>query len=195
MVTHAFLDVLHAYFAIRLDPKRHVLSIGIFTKGPRQIAVEIIVEVAEERPHAGIAIATATEVRSSIGPLPREIGISTLIPSHQASIANDILRVVEVGLLVLGVGINALRIDFLTREETTDTALVSMSTDGIVGNALSHPHHAIELLLGHESLVATRAHHLEDPSLVGVADGEGLTFRVIAVELNERGHHGNGFTS
>ena len=63
-----------------------------------------------------------------------------------------------------------------------------MSADHVVGDAQGHPHGASLLYLA----VAGGAHHLHDPGLVGVADGEGLTLGVVAILLRERGHHVDG---
>ena len=56
-----------------------------------------------------------------------------------------------------------------------------MSTDGIVGNTECHPYHRLA--------TRTAAHHLHNPRLVGVADGECLTLGVISVSLGKCSHH------
>ena len=65
-----------------------------------------------------------------------------------------------------------------------------MGGNGIVGDADSHPDGTAGLLRA----VRTTAHHLEHPGLVLVGHGEGLTLGVIAVLLDERGHHLQGLT-
>ena len=201
MVAHTFLDVLYAHLAVGLNPKGHVFGIGILAKCPGKIAVETVIEVAEERPDACIAIATAAKVGCCIGPFPREVLVGTLVPTHQAGIAHDVFRVVERGSVVglhttlLHFGIKAFGIDLLTREETTDTALVGVSANGIVGHTLGHPNNTIELLACVQSLVAARSHHLENPRFVGIADGKGLAFGVVAIGFGQIGHDVDGFTS
>ena len=59
-----------------------------------------------------------------------------------------------------------------------------MTADGIVGNTDGHPYGT----LFRHFAVAAAAHHLKNPGLIGVADGEGFTLTGIAVLLYQRCH-------
>ena len=56
-----------------------------------------------------------------------------------------------------------------------------MCADGIVRHSQCHPYHSFA--------ACAAAHHLHDPRLLRVADGEGLSLAVISVGLGESGHH------
>ena len=129
MVAHAVFHVLDAQLAVGHDPERHVLSIWVLALCPRQIAVEGVVEMAEEAPHTRFAETASAEVGERIGVLPGEVFVLALEPSHLSRIFHHVLRIEHV-LLVLHV-------------ELADAALVGMCADGIVGNAQGDPHHAL----------------------------------------------------
>ena len=65
--------------------------------------------------------------------------------------------------------------------------MVSVRTNGIIGNTNGYP----------DSTFATRSlsHHLHNPRLIGVADGESFACRIIAVGINQRGHYANSLAS
>ena len=116
--------------------------------------VKSISIVIEEAPNACIAEAATREIRESICILPRELRILTIKPSHLTGVRNYVLRVKHV-LLVLHV-------------ELANTALVGMSANCIIGYAQSYPNNTFR--------TSTGTLHLHNPSLVGVADRESLTF-------------------
>ena len=126
--------------------------------------------VIEERPDAGLTIATSVEVRLRIGHLPTELLVLALEPSLLAGIGNHVLRMDDLRVVT---GHDAY------------AALVGMTGDGIVRNAHRAPDHA--------ALIA-RALHLHNPCLIGIADSEGLAFRAIAILLRKRRHHLDGLT-
>ena len=61
-----------------------------------------------------------------------------------------------------------------------------MGTDGIVRNTLSHPYNSLA--------AGSLAHHLHDPSFVGIADCECLALRVVAIGIGQCGHHLDSIT-
>ena len=176
MVAHSRHHILHTHLSIGNHPQRHVLRILVLTHCPRQITVHTLHVAIEEGPHAGVTDTTTTEVWESISVLPRKILVFTGKPSHLACILNHVLRVHHV-LLVL-------------QWELADTALVRMSTNGIIRYSPSHPYHTLLRL----ATVRTTSLHLLNPSLVRVADGKRLTLRVISVSLYKRGHYLDSFT-
>ena len=56
-----------------------------------------------------------------------------------------------------------------------------MSANGVVGNAHRNPHCTFTS--------CALSHHLHNPSLVGIADGESFATRVIAIGVYQSGHH------
>ena len=130
--------------------------------------------VVEEAPHTGIADAASAKIGEGIGQFPREVLVLAFEPPHGTSILDDILRIQHVLLVLQG--------------EASDAALVGVTTDGLVGNSASHPHHTFLRLLA----VGTTALHLQYPSLVGVADGECLTLGIVAILFYQRRHDANG---
>ena len=106
--------------------------------------------MVEECPHTCLAKTAASKIGSSISFAETEISILAAEPSHAARITDAVFREHHIFLVTL--------------VKLADTALVGMCTDRIIGNAYSHPNHTF----------ASRAfaHHLHDPSLVGVANGE-----------------------
>ena len=48
MVAHGSSDVFEAHLLVRNNPQRHVFRIGILTKNPRQIAVEVVGKTVKE---------------------------------------------------------------------------------------------------------------------------------------------------
>ena len=171
MVSHTCLHLLDRDLVVGNNPQRHIFGIFIFTQCPWEITVEALVKMTEETPNACVAESAPAEIGSCIYPLPREIGVHASKPSLRTSKADYILGIKDI-LLVLHI-------------EFAYAALVGMGTNGIVGNTHSHPNHA----LGTRSL----AHHLHNPSLVGVTDGKCLATTTEAVSLCQRGHHLNSF--
>ena len=154
MIAHAVLYISHRKLTVRDNPQRHVLCILILTQSPRQIAVKSISIVIEEAPNTCIAETTTREVWECVCILPREVRILTIEPSHLTSVRDYVLRVKHV-FLVLHI-------------ELADTALVCMSANCIIGYAQSYPNNTFR--------TSTCTLHLHNPSLVGVADRESLTF-------------------
>ena len=153
MIAHHILYILNAHLLVRNHPERHILRIRILAECPIQIWSHVI-EVVEHRPCTGIAETTAREIRLGISHLPREICILALEPALAASKRNHVLGIHHV-LLVLHV-------------ELADAALVGMSTDCIIRNTEGYPYSTLG--------TGTFTHHLHDPSLIRIADGEGFTF-------------------
>ena len=166
MVAHHILYILNAHLLVRNHPERHILRIRILAECPIQIRTHII-EVVQHRPGTCIAETTTREIRLCIRHLPGEISILALEPALAAGKRYHILGIHHV-LLVLHV-------------ELADAALVGMCTDGIIRNAESYPYSTLG--------TGTLTHHLHDPSLVRIADGEGLTARVVTVGIGKGGHH------
>ena len=173
MVAHGSLHVLHTEFAVGHNPQRHLLGLCIFAQSPRQIAREIVGETIEEAPHTRIAETTTREIGRSIDLFPREISILAREPSLRTRKSDGIGAEEHILLVVL--------IEF------SYAALVGMSANGIIRNAHRHPNH----------FLATRAtaHHLHDPSLVGVAEGERLATAIETIGVGQRRHHLNGLAS
>ena len=167
MVAHASLQLLQAHLVVGDNPQRHRLGILLLTHSIGQIAIHVGREMIEEAPHAGLAVAASAKVGSSVGRIKREILVLSAEEALLAGKLDDILRVEHV-LLVLQV-------------KRSDAALVGMSADSIVRNADGHPN-------GTRAPRAL-ANHLHNPRLVGVADSEGLAFRIISVLLHQRRHH------
>ena len=73
---------------------------------------------------------------------------------------------------------------FLLLRELPNTAQVGVGGDAVVGDAQGHPYGAFAS--------GTFAHHLHDPRLVGVADGDALAGGVVAVAFHQFGHAADG---
>ena len=159
MVAHGGLDVGYREFLVRYDPQRHRLCSLIAPLSPGQITVHSIGIAIEETPHTGITDPASTEIGKRVGITVGEIGILAVVPSSKASIADHIFREEHIARLIVHI-------------ETRYTALVGMSTDGIVRDAQGHPHSTALRQLATGSLLVgrhRRAHHLHDPCLVRVA--------------------------
>ena len=176
MVAHIVHDVGNTQLMVGNDPQRHILGIGVDAQRPRQVTVHTLNMVIEEAPYTSITDATAREIGEGISHLPREVFILTVVPAHLLGILDGILRAHHIVLVL--------------RIETSDTALVGMTANCVIGNSQSHPYHTFLRLL----TVRTATLHLHNPSLVGVANSNGLTFTVVAVGLDERCHRYDGFT-
>ena len=166
MIAHASLHILYTHLAVGYYPERHVLCLRILAKRPRQVTAHVL-EMIEESPGTRITEATTREIRLGISHLPREVGILAFIPALAACKSHHILGIHHI-VLILHV-------------ELTDTTLVGMSTDGIIRNTLSHPYYSLT--------AGSLAHHLHDPSFVGIADSEGLTLRVVTIGISQCSHH------
>ena len=172
MVAHASLNLLNAHLMVRHNPQRHRLGI----RNLAHSIVEVwhhVAKVIEETPHTSLAIATAREVGSGVCGIKREVGILACKESLLACEGYHVFCIKNI-LLVLEV-------------ELRDTALVSMSADGVVGNAHSHPHSTFVLW--------SLAYHLHNPRLVRVAYRKGLALRIVTILSNERCHHVNSLAS
>ena len=125
--------------------------------------------MVEEAPDTSLTSTTTGEVGCRKSRIERELGILAAEPTHVAGILDHPLGEHHVLLILL--------------VEGGDTTLVSMSTDALIRNAKSHPHHTrcfVGMVL---RAWCSRAHHLHDPRFVGVTDREGLTFRVITKDV------------
>ena len=137
--------------------------------------------MVEEAPYTSLASTTTGEVGCCKGSIERELGILTTEPTHVAGILNHTLGEHHVLFILL--------------VEGGDTTLIGMGTDALVGNAQCHPHHTwcfVGMILRAR---CSRSHHLHDPCLVGIADREGLAFRIITVFLHQGCHHKDGLPS
>ena len=173
MVTHTLSDILQRNFLVGDDPQRHGLFIIPLPHSVGQVAVHVGTEMIEEAPHTCLAVAAAREIRFGVSLIPREIGVLSREPPHLAGIFHHILGVEHVFLVF--------------HIESRDTALVGMGTNGIVGNADGHPHRTLA--------PGPHTHHLHDPSFIGIADGESLTLGIVAISLDQVGHHADRLTS
>ena len=81
MVAHGSSDVFEAHLLVRNNPQRHVFRIGILTKNPRQIAVEVVGKTVKETVNACIAEPSSSESRFAIHIAPREILVFTRVPA------------------------------------------------------------------------------------------------------------------
>ena len=171
MVTHAGLQVLHAHLAIGDNPKRHVFRIRVFAQRPGKPRAHIL-EMIEEGPNTSFTKPAALEIGESISQLPGKVLILAGEPSLLAGELHHVLGIHHV-LLVLHV-------------KLTDTALVRMGANSVIGHSQSYPHYFLA--------AGTLPHHLHNPSLVGVADGKCLAAGAITIGLHQACHHLDGLS-
>ena len=169
MVAHTALYILQRERSLWLHVKRHWLGSSI-TLRPCEIVVHVnLSEHVEEAPHACIAVAQTTEIGRTICCSEVKILVLAIKIAHLARELYNILRVTHI-LLVLHI-------------ELAYARLVGMSRNAIIGDADSHPHGTL--------LLTGLAHHLHDPGLVGIGNGEALTTAVVTILGNKRSHHIN----
>ena len=157
---------------IGLDVEGQVVVLAIVAIDVRQVLVHLclVVVVTEEAPHAGIGIAHLREGDRAIGIAEAEVLVLTTEVAFLTGEGDDVLGVKAVLRVLEG--------------ELADAGEVGMGRDAIVWDADCHPHgtlHAWAL-----------AHDLEDPRLVLVAHGDGLTRAVVAILLQEVCHDDDG---
>ena len=198
MVAHGIAQILKGELLVGDDPESHLLGILLDTGSVRHILGEIVAETVEEAPHAGLAVTAAREVGSGVGGIVAEVGILTLKPTHVAGIAHHIVRAdhqIGHGLLAIdGIFLQQilhLHLHVTAIEELRDTALVSVGSNGIVGDADSHPNGAACLLRA----VGAAAHHFKHPRLILISHRERLALGIIAVLSHQRCHDLQGLTS
>ena len=172
MVTHTGLYVLQGNLLVRNNPEWHRFCFLHLAHRIRQVTVHILGEVVEEAPHTCFTIATSTEIGIGIGGIEGKILVLSGEEAHFTGKLDYVLRIKDVLLVFL--------------VESGDTALVGVCTDGIIGNADSHPYGTCT--------ARSLAYHFHNPGLIGVADGESLTLRVVTILGYERSHHIDGFT-
>ena len=136
-----------------------------------QVFLHTVHPFVVEAPGASLAEAQGREVGRRIGVGKGEFLVLAAEISLLAGKGDDIAGSDDV-VLVLEV-------------ELVDAALVGVGCDAVIGNADGHPHRSFA--------ARSFANHFHNPDFVGVGNGETLALAGIAVFLDERGHHLNGF--
>ncbi len=179
LVAHALLHLLHAHLVIRLDIQRHtcacVLAAGLEERLARReikVPVHVVREVAEERPHACLAHEQPREIVGVICLLEVEVLVFALEIAHLARELHHIFAPHPVG--------------FVFEVDGCDACLVGMCGNAVVRNARCHPYGTF--------LARTFANQIHNPNLIGVAYGERLAARRIAVFSHQRRHARNRLT-
>ena len=191
LVTHTLFDILHRHFALRHEPKRHVLAL-VLTFGVAESLARSIVkipvhtgdEMVKERPYARLAYIEPAEIEGVEGGLVREIFVRTgeitfrsrggneVFVVHPIAAADTVQFLLQLFLLLGQFGFSL--------RDGGDACLVSVRRDGIVRDAYSHPVSAF--------LPFALTDQIHDPHFVRVTDGERLSFGGITVFVDQRDH-------
>ena len=134
--------------------------------------------MTEETPYACFANVQTREVKGVIGSLEGEEGI--VFVGEIAFLAGKGDHILVPHPLAVFAGVAEAFLLSALDGYLTDTGLVGVAGDAVVGDAYGYPYGSLAVLT-----FADEVHH---PHLVGVADREGLAFAAVAVGLYQVGH-------
>ena len=177
MVSHVLHDVTDRDGLDGLDPEGKVVDLAHVAVDVREIFVNLsgVVVMAVEAPDSGLAVADGAEIHGAIGLTEAEFSVWAIVISFLLGEGDSVGAVQAIA--IVGDKVTELLVNLLGLGELLDAAGVGVGADAIVGDSPCDPDGALVSLAFSD--------YLHYPSLVLVADSEGLAGAVVAIFLDQ----------